>query len=190
MTNRLHQAILISSAIVSSWLAMQAVHESGHVLAAWLGGGRVAKVVLNPLTISRTDIAYNPHPLFVVWAGPIGGVIIPLLIGALAAGVRLPAAFLLRFFAGFCLIANGLYIGVGSFDSVGDCGDMLRNGSPIWHLWTFGLVTVPVGLLLWHRLGPHFGLGRQKKPINPGVAYASLVTCIVLLILGFVIDGN
>jgi hypothetical protein len=48
-----------------SWLLMQAVHESGHVLGARLGGGTVAQVVLHPLTISRTDLAANPHPLLV-----------------------------------------------------------------------------------------------------------------------------
>src|SRR5438105_1787209 len=102
---------------------MQAVHESGHVFGAWLTGGRVARVVLHPLTISRTDVADNPHPLVVVWAGPIFGVVVPLLLWGAAAASRLPGAFLLRFFAGFCLLANGLYIGVGSFDRVGDCGE-------------------------------------------------------------------
>ena len=63
--NRFHQAILIGATIVGSWLGMQAVHESGHILGAWISGGRVAKVILNPLTISRTDIAHNPNPLFV-----------------------------------------------------------------------------------------------------------------------------
>src|SRR5438105_14300049 len=108
---------------------MQAVHESGHVLGAWLTGGRVLRVVLHPLTISRTDLADNPHPLIVVWAGPVVGVAIPLLLWLIFAATRLPAAFVVRFFAGFCLIANGLYIGVGSFGRIGDCGEMLRHGS-------------------------------------------------------------
>lgn len=45
---------------------MQAIHECGHVLGAWLTGGQVARVVLNPLTLSRTDLAENPRPLVVV----------------------------------------------------------------------------------------------------------------------------
>jgi hypothetical protein len=61
--------VLIGSTLVGSWLGMQAVHESGHVLGAWLTGGQVARVVLNPLTISRTDVRENPKPLIVVWAG-------------------------------------------------------------------------------------------------------------------------
>src|SRR5882724_6474926 len=112
--NRLSQTILIASTLLGSWLGMQAVHESGHVVGAWLTGGRVARVVLHPLAISRTDLADNPHPLVVVWAGPAIGVILPLLLWGTTAGFRLSAAFVLRFFAGFCCVANGLYIGLGS----------------------------------------------------------------------------
>jgi hypothetical protein len=66
---------------------------------------------------------------------------------------------LLRFFAGFCLIANGAYIAAGSFQSIGDAGDLLHHGTPIWMLWLFGIVTIPAGLLMWNGLGKHFGLG-------------------------------
>lgn len=125
---RFHQAILIVATVVGSWLGMQAVHELGHITAALLTGGRVAKVVLHPLTISRTDLADNPHPLAVVWAGPAVGVLLPLALWLAATGMGMPGAFVLRFFAGFCLLANGLYIGVGSFGRVGDCGEMLRRG--------------------------------------------------------------
>ena len=79
--NRLHQFVLIVSVLIGSWLGMQAVHETGHALAGWLTGGRVARVVLWPLSISRTDLAENPHPLAVVWAGPMFGVVTPLCYG-------------------------------------------------------------------------------------------------------------
>ena len=35
----LHARILLVSVILASWLGMQAVHEYGHVLGAWLTGG-------------------------------------------------------------------------------------------------------------------------------------------------------
>src|SRR4051794_27203810 len=78
LVQRLHQWVLITSILLASWLGMQAVHELGHVVGAWLTGGRVARVVLHPLTISRTDFDKNPHPLIVVWAGPILGCVLPL----------------------------------------------------------------------------------------------------------------
>jgi hypothetical protein len=187
---RLYQAVLIFSTLLGSWLGVQAVHEAGHVLGAWLTGGRVARVVLHPLTISRTDVPDNPEPLVVVWAGPVFGVLAPLLLWTIAASLRLPGAFVLRFFAGFCLIANGAYIAVGSFDRVGDCGEMLRHGSPVWSLWLFGAVTVPLGLWLWHRQGPYFGLGRARGQVNPGVAYATLAVSLLLLVLGMSVGGE
>jgi Peptidase M50B-like len=183
------QLILIGSTIVGSWLGMQAVHEAGHVLGARLTGGRVERVVLHPLTISRTDLAENPQPLVVAWAGPVFGAIAPVLLWAAVRLLRMSGAFVLRFFAGFCLLANGLYIGVGSFDQIGDCGDLLRHGSPIWHLWLFGAVTAPIGLSLWHRQGPHFGLGKANGHVKAGVAYAALIACLALL-LGFVVGGE
>ena len=188
--NRLPQIVLILSTVVGSWLGMQAIHESGHVLGAWLTGGRVERVVLHPLTISRTDLTLNPNPLVVVWGGPVFGVAMPLLLWAVAAAARLPGTFVLRFLAGFCLLANGLYIAVGSFDRVGDCGEMLRHGSAMWQLWLFGVLTVPVGLSLWHSQGRHFGLGPAKGKVSRSVAYASLAACVGLFVLGLIVGGE
>ena len=169
---------------------MQAVHEFGHVLGAWLTGGQVATVVLHPLTISRTDLVHNPHPLFVAWAGPVIGVTLPVILWGIAACLRIPGAFVLRFFAGFCLIANGLYIAFGSIDRIGDCDEMLRHGSAAWQLWLFGAMAVPEGLWLWNRQGIHFGLASAKGQVDVGVAYGCLVVACLLLILGFLVGGN
>src|SRR6516162_3337731 len=99
--DRLHQTVLIVSTVLGSWLGMQAIHESGHVIGARLTGGKVARLVLYPFTVSRTDLADNPHPLVVVWWGPIVGALLPLLIWCMAAALRLAGAFVFRFFAGF-----------------------------------------------------------------------------------------
>ncbi|MCU0880337.1 MAG: M50 family metallopeptidase, partial [Pirellulaceae bacterium] len=149
---RVWQILLLLSAALSAWLGMQAVHELGHVVGAWLTGGTVERVVLHPLAISRTDVAPNPEPLVVVWAGPIVGILLPLAAWGIVAYAARQGAWAVRFFAGFCLLANGLYIGIGSFEGVGDAGDMLRAGSPIWTLWLFGLIAAPAGLALWNGL--------------------------------------
>jgi hypothetical protein len=75
---RVHQIVFVASTLALSWFGMMAIHETGHVLGAWLTGGSVAKTVLHPLTISRTDLSYNPRPLLVEWAGPVFGVAAPL----------------------------------------------------------------------------------------------------------------
>jgi len=171
---KLHREILIASTLLGSWLGMQAVHELGHVSGAWVTGGKVQQVVLHPLTISRTDLAENPSPLAVVWAGPLLGALLPILLWLVAAAAKMPGNFVLQFFAGFCLIANGVYISLGSFGHIGDCGEMLRHGSAFWQLWLFGLVTVPAGIWFWHGPGAEFGVGKSPKVVSPTIAYAML----------------
>lgn len=135
-----------------SWFGMQAVHELGHVLVAWLTGGTVQRVILHPFTISRTDVSPNLHPLIVAWAGPLLGVGLPVIAAACSRVIFPAGRRYLDFFAGFCLIANGAYIGVGSLEAIGDAGDMLRHGSPRWLLAMFGILAVTYGLWIWHRL--------------------------------------
>ena len=174
MIHRFQQIVLITTFIGFSWLGMQVVHELGHVIAAVFTGAEVTKVALHPLIMSRTDLAENPHPLTVVWGGPLCGVLFPLLAFFVAAAFRLPGVYLLRFFAAFCLIANGVYIGVGHFFAEGaDPGVMLENGSPKWLLLLFGAAAIPLGLYLWHRQGPHFGLGSANGKVNPGATLVS-----------------
>jgi hypothetical protein len=60
----------------------------------------------------------------------------------------------------------------------------------MWHLWLFGALTAPVGLWLWHNQGRYFGLGPAQGQVNRGVAYGSLVVCLVLLAFGFWADGE
>ena len=181
--NRLRQVVLIVSTVCFSWLAMMVAHEVGHVLHAWWSGGTISKVVLHPLVISQTDLSHNPHPYFVAWGGPIWGCLIPLILLALARLARVGFAFLFRFFAGFCLIANGVYIGAGSFVGAGDAGDLMRLGSPQWLLILFGIATCPFGMCLWHGLGPSFGMGSPRQQVDRRAAVVVPVALTLLVAL-------
>jgi hypothetical protein len=182
--------VLIASTVLASWLGMQAVHECGHVLGALVSGGEVKQVVLHPLTISRTDLGLNPNPLLVVWAGPVFGVLFPFALWCALAALQMPGSFVLRFFAGFCLIANGAYLAFGSLDHVGDCGEMLRHGSQAWQLWLFGVVAIPLGFQLWHHQGKHFGLGSACGEVEARVAYAVFLAALSLVVLGVAVGGE
>jgi hypothetical protein len=176
--HRFHQILLIGSTLAVAWLWMQAVHELGHCLGAWATGGTVKRVVLHPLAISRTDVTPNPWPLIVAWCGPVIGIFLPAFAWGATAAFQSRFTWLPRFFAGFCLLANGIYLGVGSFQGIGDAGDIVRLGSPVLTLWLFGLAAVPAGFAAWNGLGPHFGLGEKPLPIDRHVAYG----CVALLI--------
>ena len=175
------QAALIGSFVYLSWLGMMIVHECGHVLGAWCTGGVVDYVLLHPLLVSRTDVFINPHPLLEVWAGAVFGSLFPLVVYLIARVCRMPGLYLLKFFAGFCLIANGVYLAEGAFFEVADAGELLVYGAARWHLVLFGLLTVPPGFYLWNGLGPNFGLGAAKGEVSRSATFVSvgLLTAVV-----------
>lgn len=175
--------LLFTATVALSWLAMQAVNELGHALAAVASGGQVERVILHPATLSYTQLSRNPHPSFVTWMGPIVGTALPTVILGLARLLRWRGWYVIQFFAGFCLIANGAYIALGSFDGVGDAGDLLRHGTPRYLLWLFGAITIPIGLWLWNGLGPHFGVGPHAGKPDRVVFYAVTTLLLVTIVL-------
>lgn len=166
-----------------SWFAMMIVHELGHVIGAVATGGRVTRVVLEFASFSRTDVDPNPNPMAVVWAGPLIGVMLPLLVWLGVRSAWREGGVLLRFWAGICLIANGAYIGVGSLERVGDAGDMLRLGSPAWVLWVFGAVCGVAGLALWNGLGKRMGFARGGQRASWRIHAASLAMLAAALVI-------
>jgi hypothetical protein len=183
---RLHQCLLITAMFALSWLMMQAVHEFGHVVAAWATGGTVTKVVLHPLALSRTDVEPNPQPLAVAWGGPAIGIAVPLLIWGIAAVARRSTSYLFRFFAGFCLVANGLYLGVGSFGGIGDAGDILQHGGSFWTLIAFGIATAPLGFALWNGQASRFGIGSTAPAVSPSLAWGCAIVLAAVILLEWI----
>jgi hypothetical protein len=188
--NRFFQILLITSTVGFSWLGMMALHELGHVVHLRLSGGTVEKVVLHPLAISRTDAGDNPHPLFVAWGGPIWGCLVPL--GVLLVARRLAAshAYLARFFAGFCLVANGAYLAGDALVRGGDGRDLIAHGTPPWLLVVFGVAAVAGGLSLWNGLGPHFGLGEARGRVDRRAAWGATIALTALIVLELVVFGR
>ena len=187
---RLDQVVLIGAFLAFSWLGMQVVHELGHVLGAWLTKGEVMKVALHPCIISRTVLGYNPHPGVVVWAGPIIGSVLPLAAFLVARVFRLPGVYLFRFFAGFCLIANGVYIAFGPGEGLADTGIMMQYGSPRWLLVLFGTATAPLGLYLWHGEGKYFGLGEAAGEVNRRAAVVSVFLLALVVGVELVVNSR
>ena len=160
---------------------MMAVHEFGHVVGAIVTGGTIERVVLHPLTISRTDVSPNPNPGVVVWLGPLIGCALPLLVSR-----SIPRRFAnfhnaFQFFAGFCLIANGGYIAVGSLEGIGDCGEMLRTGTPLWSMIVFGVIAISIGQYHWHCLGSVARFVVDPSQVTPQMAYGTMVAFLVIL---------
>jgi len=157
------------------------IHEMGHVVGSLFTGGTVKRIVLHPLTISRTDVSPNPNPLVVVWLGPTLGSVLPLLAWCMIPKRLTVERNMAQFIAGFCLIANGAYIGIGSIDKVGDCGEMLKHGSPAWTLLLFGALAVMVGVFVWHRLGSIKTFLADPTLVDRQVVWPTVAALVVLL---------
>lgn len=187
--NLVFRALLIGSIIGFSWFAMMTVHEFGHVLHAWCTGGVVERVVLHPARFSRTDLARNPHPLFVAWGGAAWGCLFPAALWALVRAWTPPHAYLARFFVGFCLIANGAYLAAGSFIGAGDAGDLLRNGAAQWQLLSFGMFATAAGLALWNGLGPSFGFADARGIVDRRAAIGMFLA-LLFIVTALAVLGN
>ena len=114
------------------------VHECGHMLSAILGGASIIDVELRPWKLSHTLIADSDHQIMDAWMGPIFGAVFPALLFLMLKQTRLKT--ILGFFAGFCLVGNGVYIGIGWLGPYGDAEVMVQLGVPVAIMITFGLV--------------------------------------------------
>ena len=163
------------------WMGVQIVHEFGHVTAALLSGGQVSRIVLNPLTISRTDLSFNPYPQLTVWAGPLVGAGLPLLLWQIVVSVGRPRlSALAQFFCGFSLVANGAYLAFGASDGVGDCGVMRQCGTPVGLLMGVGALLLAGGFVVWHHLGsPLAFLKHAEFPRTADLAITVLLLIVV-----------
>jgi hypothetical protein len=181
MTDRAFQGLLIGCLVAFSWLGFMVVHEFGHIVVAWASGGSLSHVTLHPLQISWSAFAPNPHPQLVAWGGPVVGSLLPLGLLVIARAFRAPGIYLFRFFAGFCLIANGVYMLIDVFDRGGDAGTLLREGASSWQIILFGLITAPLGFWFWHGLGPHFGLGSARGRVSRSAAFVSATLLVIVI---------
>ena len=186
----------VGSLTVLCWLSMQVLHEAGHVIAAQLTGGQVNRVILHPLVVSRTDVDPNPAPGTVAWMGPEAGCLLPALATLLVRSGRQFAnrdssehgtadtltVLHLRFFTGFCLIANGACLVFGTPGRIGDCGELLRAGTPVWQLFTGGSMALAAGLVCWHRPGSPTTFLRSSQQTG-GEAIALLAGVLMLIAL-------
>ncbi len=140
--------------LYACWIGMEAVHELGHVLNAWSSGAQVVNVSipLRPWMTSQTIVDPNPNPRFVAQGGSTWGVAIPALACGLAYLIRRRVPEPLKFFTGFCLIANGVYMATGWAWRNTDAGDLVRMNVPRAVLIAYGVASAAFGIAIWHRL--------------------------------------
>jgi hypothetical protein len=166
---------------------MQLLHELGHLGAAWWLHVEVVQFHFGLLTISHTMLNEAKHSqvtlLVVTWAGPISGMLLPLAIWGVAAIFRLHEAFLVRFLAGFCLVANGCYLLFGPADGFADTSVLLANGALRRQLVAVGISGIILGFILWNGQGNNFGIGRTPQPVRWQSVIVSVICLAFMIIL-------
>ncbi len=127
--------------LLISWCTMTIVHESGHLVGGWLTGGTLEDYSLAPWSLPYSRFEPDPHPLVTLWAGPLVGVLVPLLLAII---VRRPAIW---FISHFCTLANGVYLALAwlTGDHHLDTPRLMEKGaSPFW-IALFCTVTISFG---------------------------------------------
>jgi hypothetical protein len=138
---------------------MMAIHELGHVLSTKINGGTIDYVELRPWLLSQTERHGSTHELVDVWAGPLFGSIAPVLIWLVLRSRSEILKFYTGFWAGFCLIINGLYLALGWWGGeANDSGELLKGGTPLAILIGLGLLMAASGLY-----GIHVLLERERS---------------------------
>ncbi|MCC6229853.1 MAG: hypothetical protein IT432_11565 [Phycisphaerales bacterium] len=146
--------LIIAPLLAGSWYAMMLVHEFGHVIAAWITGSQIQSVRVPWVGFSQTLVPATQWPRVVTASGPVVGAMLPLLTWLIARHIpclsRRGWSVIARFFAAFCLLANGVYLGSAMLNPVGDTEELVRVGVPAWVLTTIGLPAAALGLALWN----------------------------------------
>lgn len=177
---RVQKIIAVGFSLAACWYAMLAVHEFGHVIGAFATGAELLRVELPLAGFSRTAIQQNSHPGWVVWLGPLTGTTLPLIAWLVLRS--LAVRWWAGYFAGFCLVANGAYLGLGWIDRVGDTADILRSGGQVWHMIVFGVIATVTGLWVWHHLGDGLGVkGMSRREALWAIALSVTYTLAVVL---------
>jgi len=141
-----------------SWVVMTFTHEVGHIAGGWGCGATLTDFDLAPWHLPFSLHSPDPHPLVTLWAGPIFGVCVPVVVALIC------RAWWLWFVADFCVLANGCYLAVAWFsgDRFLDTPRLLEAGTP------------PVWIAIYCLLCIGFGYVRFRKdcikvlrPANP-----------------------
>ena len=136
-----YRVLVFAALLAASWCVMTFVHESGHVLCGWIGGGKLQEADLTPWSLPYSRFEPDPHPLLTLWGGPVIGVLVPVIVAAVA------RQRWLWFIAYFCLLANGAYLAAAwiSGERFLDTPRLLHHGAHPASIAAFCVATIVAG---------------------------------------------
>ena len=146
-SQRLKRGSYFAALLVASWCVMTVVHETGHIVCGWAGGGTLREADVAPWGLPHSSFDPDPRPLVTLWGGPVLGVIAPLAVAAL---VRRGWMWFIAF---FCLLANGSYLATAwvSGERYLDTPRLLQHGAPPATIVVYCAVTIAAGYVGFRR---------------------------------------
>lgn len=127
--------------LVCGWIVMTFTHETGHLIGGYVSGANLVDYEIAPWRLPYSLHSPDPRPLVTLWAGPIAGVAIPVLLACI---LRCRWAWTI---ADFCVLANGCYLAVAwiSGDHLLDTPRLLGAGASPTSIALFCIVSIGVG---------------------------------------------
>ena len=137
----------LAALTVAGWCVMNFTHEVGHLTGGWLGGGTLRDVWLGPWPPPHSRFHPDPRPLLTLWAGPVLGCVVPVLLAACVPRRWARGRARAWFLADFCLLANGSSLAVSwvAGDRLLDAPRLLAEGVSPWRLGLFTAAVAGVG---------------------------------------------
>ncbi len=134
------------------------LHELCHATAAWISGGDVSGIVINPFSWSYS-YSHSPYLLFHTAAGPLGSSLLGLLLFVILFRWTKTWLLPLLLIGPLSFIDSGEYLLVDTIMlSGGDACSLIEYGVPSFILIVSGLLLLIVGLILAFLLIKRIGL--------------------------------
>ncbi|MEM8672024.1 MAG: hypothetical protein AAGG48_31195 [Planctomycetota bacterium] len=150
---------------------MTFMHECGHIAGGMACGATLTDVDLAPWRLPYSLHSPDPHPLVTLWAGPLLGIAVPLVIAWI---IRKRWAW---FIADFCLLANGVYLALAwlSGDRFLDTPRLLAAGAPPVTIVLYCALAIGLGYIgfrsdCMYYLAPDSKKGKAEETEGPGGA--------------------
>lgn len=164
------QLLTVLGSYAFAYCTAAALHELGHALAAWLSGGKVQAMRIDPFGGSFVQVVPDSHPILTHSAGFILGPLASLAIvrrrDQLPAWLA-PAAIALCTIG---LLSCAFYLLVGAALDVGDVRALARLGVP-----RFALVASGLALLLGGALAASVSLQAFGVGADASIAYRAAI---------------
>lgn len=162
----LYKILLLFGNFAITYNMAIAFHETGHVVAYLIDGGKVSEFVLNPFSWSWAEARNLNNLIFTLWSGVTFGQVLALIpLFCILKIKSKPFVFLAKLLAACAFLINGLYLTAGSILNFGDGGSLVGLGISSSLLITIGIIYFFISFFFWSDLQRHVGLDKQTDLI-------------------------